>query len=73
MSMTHTIMAVDTEKGKASVLNWECSENTPLGQFFRELTRGGDRHFASSEGMWVKVCRLDSGKTFALEFGEPAG
>ncbi|NBW10697.1 MAG: hypothetical protein EBR82_21995 [Caulobacteraceae bacterium] len=73
MSMTHTIMAVDTEEGKASVLNWECSENTPLGQFFRELTRGGDRFFSSKEGMWIQVKHLHGGKTFTLEFGEPAG
>ena len=73
MSMTHTIMAVDTEAGKASVLNWECSEITPLGQFFRELTRGGDRFFSSKEGMWIQVKHLHGGKTFTLEFGEPAG
>ena len=72
MSMTHTIMAVDAEAGTARVQNWECSENTPLGEFFNEITRGGRRFFSSDEGMWIVVQRLH-GNTFTLEFGEPAG
>ena len=72
MSMTHTIMAVDTKAGTASVQNWECSENIPLGKFFNEITRGGKRFFSSDEGMWIVVERLH-GNTFTLEFGEPAG
>lgn len=72
MSMTHTIMAVDTKQGTASVLNWECSSNTPLGEFLREATRGGARHFSSNEGLWIRLDRL-TGDIFTLEFGEPAG
>ena len=69
MSTTHTIMAVDTTKDKVSVLNWEASENTPLGQFFRELTRGGKRRFTCGDN-WIEVQHLHGNSTFTFEFGE---
>ncbi len=70
MSTTHTIMAVDTEFDRVSLLNWESSENTPIGRFLRELTRGGKRSFTSPEGMWLHVSHIDGGSTFIFEFGE---
>ena len=69
MSITHTIMSVDTAKDKVGVLNWEASENTPIGQFLRELTRGGKRRYTCGES-WIEVQHLHSGSTFSLEFGE---
>jgi len=69
MSTTHTIMAVDTTKDRVSVLNWEASQNTPLGQFFRELTRGGKRRFVCGDN-WIEVQHLHGNSTFTFEFGE---
>lgn len=69
MSKTHTIMAVDTAKDKVGVLNWECSDNTPIGEFLRELTRGGQKRFTCGDS-WINIQHLHSGSTFTLEFGE---
>ena len=69
MSTTHTIMAVDTEFDKVSLLNWEASENEPIGRFLRELTRGGKRRFVCGEN-WIEVQHLHGGSTFTFEFGE---
>lgn len=69
MSITNTIMAVDTAKDRVSVLNWEASENTPIGEFLRELTRGGTRRFTCGDH-WIEVQHLHGNSTFTFEFGE---
>jgi hypothetical protein len=73
MSWTHTIAKIDTEKNTANLQTWECSENLPLGVYFRELTRGGESRFWNDEqGTWLVIKRQTDG-TFTMEFGEPAG
>jgi hypothetical protein len=62
-------MAVDTAAGTVFLLKWEAANNTPIGEFLRELTRGGKRRFTCDDH-WIEVQHLHSGSTFTLEFGE---
>ena len=62
-------MVVDTEFDRVSLLEWECSENAPIGQFLRELTLGRTRRFTCGE-RWININHIEGGYTFTFEFGE---